>query len=101
MATTPHLSSLPSLLLASVVIFLLASVTSAIGINYGTLGNLPPPHKVVDFIKTKTIIDSVKIYDANPDIIRSLAGTGLDVTIMVPNSDIPAMANAENARRWV
>ncbi|KAF3558058.1 hypothetical protein F2Q69_00010873 [Brassica cretica] len=101
MATTPHFLTLPSLLLASVVIFLLSSKTSAIGINYGTQGNLPPPQQVVDFIKTKTIIDSVKIYDANPDILRALSGTGIDVTIMVPNGNIPALANVENARQWV
>ncbi|KAF3578085.1 hypothetical protein DY000_02028919 [Brassica cretica] len=101
MATTPHLLTLPSLLLASVVIFLLSSKTSAIGINYGTQGNIPPPQQVVDFIKTKTIIDSVKIYDANPDILRALSGTGIDVTIMVPNGNIPALANVENARQWV
>ncbi|KAJ4891979.1 glycosyl hydrolase family 17 protein [Raphanus sativus] len=101
MATTPHFFSLPSLLIASVVIFLLSSVASAIGVNYGTLGNLPPPQQVVDFIKTKTIFDSVKIYDANPDILRALAGTGINVTIMVPNGNIPAMANVENARQWV
>lgn len=101
MATTPHFFSLPSLLIASVAIFLLSSVASAIGVNYGTLGNLPPPQQVVDFIKTKTIFDSVKIYDANPDILRALAGTGINVTIMVPNGNIPAMANVENARQWV
>jgi len=101
MATTPHFLTLPSLLLASVVIFLLSSKTSAIGINYGTQGNLPPPQQVVDFIKTKTIIDSVKIYDANPDILRALSGTGIDITIMVPNGNIPALANVENARQWV
>ncbi|KAF8048928.1 hypothetical protein N665_2350s0006 [Sinapis alba] len=98
MAKTPI-----SLLLILVVIFHLSSVTSAVGVNYGTLGNLRPPNEVVDFIKTKTIIDSVKIFDASPDILRALAGTGIDVTIMVPNANIPAMANDVDyyARQWV
>ncbi|KAG2326372.1 hypothetical protein Bca4012_035337 [Brassica carinata] len=96
MAKTPFF-----LLLVSVVIFQLSAVTSALGVNYGTLGKLRPPKEVVDFIKTKTIIDSVKIFDASPDILRALAGTEIDVTIMVPNANITAMVNVDYARQWV
>ncbi|CAA7029027.1 unnamed protein product [Microthlaspi erraticum] len=91
----------PSFLLVSVVILQLSAVTSAIGINYGTLGNLPPPQQVVNFIKKNTIFDSVKIFDANPDILRALAGTGINVTMMVPNGNIPAMVSVDYARQWV
>ncbi|CAH8364151.1 unnamed protein product [Eruca vesicaria subsp. sativa] len=65
------------------------------------MGNLPSPQQVVDFIKTKTNINSVKIFDANPDILRALSGTGIDVSIMVPNGNIPALASVQNARQWV
>lgn len=102
MAKTQQVFTLPFLLLlVSVEILQLSAVTSAIGINYGTLGNLPPPQQVVDFIKKNTIFDSVKIFDANPDILRALACTGINVTIMVPNGNIPTMVNVENARQWV
>ncbi|CAL9236202.1 unnamed protein product, partial [Arabidopsis halleri] len=101
MAKTTRFFTLPFLLIVAGVIFQLSAVTSAIGINYGTLGNLQPPQQVVDFIKTNTTFDSVKIYDANPDILRSFAGSEINVTIMVPNGNIPAMVNVANARQWV
>ncbi|XP_019101050.1 PREDICTED: glucan endo-1,3-beta-glucosidase-like [Camelina sativa] len=101
MAKTTRCSTLPFLLIVAPVIFQLLAVTSAIGINYGTLGKLQPPQKVVDFIRTKTNFDSVKIYDANPNILRALAGSEINVTIMVPNGNIPAMVNVANARQWV
>ncbi|EOA28895.1 hypothetical protein CARUB_v10025141mg [Capsella rubella] len=101
MAKTTRCSTLPFLPIVAAMIFQLSAVTSAIGINYGTLGNLQPPQQVVDFIKTKTKLDSVKIFDANPDILRGLAGTEISVTIMVPNGNIPAMVDVANARQWV
>ncbi|VYS54975.1 unnamed protein product [Arabidopsis thaliana] len=101
MAKTIRSFILPFLLIVAGVIFQLSAVTSAIGINYGTLGNLQPPQQVVDFIKTKTTFDSVKIYDANPDILRAFAGSEINITIMVPNGNIPAMVNVANARQWV
>ncbi|CAH2060400.1 unnamed protein product, partial [Thlaspi arvense] len=90
-----------SLLLVSAVFFQLSAVTSAIGINYGTLGNLPPPQQVIEFINTKTIIDAVKIFDANPDILQALAGTGIDITIIVPNDRILGTVQVENSLQWV
>lgn len=75
---------------------------NCIGVNYGTLGNnLPPPAEVARFLKEKTFIDRVKIFDANPDIIRAFANTGILLTITVPNGDIPSLTNLDNARRWI
>lgn len=89
------------LLLPSAVLLQLTTV-SAIGVNYGTLGdNLPPPAQVADFIKTQTIINRVKIYDTNPDIIRAFANTGIALTITAGNGDIPALTQIAFARQWV
>ncbi|KAF2318795.1 hypothetical protein GH714_010757 [Hevea brasiliensis] len=89
------------LLLISTVLHLSTS-TFAIGVNYGTLGNdLPTPSQVANFLKTQTIINSIKIFDSNHDIIRSFANTGISVTITIGNGDIPALANLGNARKWV
>lgn len=88
-------------LLTAALLHLLAAV-SAIGINYGTLGdNLPPPAQVANFIKTQTIIDRVKIFDTNPDILRAFANTGIAVTITAGNGDIPALTQLAFARQWV
>ncbi|PKI46567.1 hypothetical protein CRG98_032909 [Punica granatum] len=75
---------------------------SAIGVNYGTLGdNLPPPAQVANFIKTQTIIDRVKIFDTNPDILRGFANSGIAMTITAANGDIPALTQIGYARQWV
>ncbi|KAK4431188.1 Glucan endo-1,3-beta-glucosidase [Sesamum alatum] len=89
---------------AATALFLLAAITTvhSIGVNYGTLGNnLPPPTQVAQFLKEKTIIDGIKIYDANPDILRAFANTGIHVTVTVPNDQIPNLTVVRNARRWV
>lgn len=95
-ATLPRLSA---------AIFLLLQISTtvfAIGVNYGTLGNnLRPPAEVVNFLKTKTKIDRVKIFDTNPDILRAFAGSGILVTVTVGNGEIPALGNLAFARAWV
>ncbi|WOL03686.1 hypothetical protein Cni_G12406 [Canna indica] len=75
---------------------------SRLGINYGTLGdNLPSHARSVARIRSIGA-GAVKIYDANPDILRALAGTRLRVSIMVPNEIIPTLGtNASRADAWV
>ncbi|XP_062084960.1 glucan endo-1,3-beta-glucosidase-like [Humulus lupulus] len=74
----------------------------SIGINYGTVGNnLPPPSQVAKFLKTQTTIDRVKIFDANPDILRAFSNTGIALTVTVGNGDVPALAKLPGAQSWV
>ncbi|KAK1572303.1 hypothetical protein Q3G72_030391 [Acer saccharum] len=90
------------LLLFATVFFHLAATTSAIGVNYGTLGdNLPPPAKVAEFLQTKTTIDRIKLFDANPEILRAFANTNISVTVTVGNGDIPGIVQASTAQKWV
>ncbi|KAK3407591.1 hypothetical protein EUGRSUZ_J00013 [Eucalyptus grandis] len=89
------------LLLTAALLHLLAAA-SAIGVNYGTLGdNLPPPAQVANFIKSQTIINRVKIFDTNPDILRAFADTGIAMTVTAGNGDIPALTRLAYARQWV
>ncbi|KAM3268361.1 glucan endo-1,3-beta-glucosidase [Capsicum chacoense] len=75
---------------------------SSIGVNYGTLGNnLPPPSQVAQFLKDKTIIDKIKIFDLNPDILRAFANTGISVTVTVPNGEIPKLLDIGYAKSYV
>ncbi|RRT55929.1 hypothetical protein B296_00023206 [Ensete ventricosum] len=73
-----------------------------LGVNYGTLGNdLPSAARSVDLLHSLGA-GAVKIYDANPAILRALAGTRLRVSIMVPNEVIPSLGvNACAADAWV
>ncbi|KAI3757961.1 hypothetical protein L6452_05506 [Arctium lappa] len=73
-----------------------------IGVNYGTTGdNLPSPKEVAQFLKESTIIDRIKIFDMNTDIIKAFANTGIYVTVTVPNGDIPSLTDSNKAGKWV
>ncbi|KAJ3688545.1 hypothetical protein LUZ61_017709 [Rhynchospora tenuis] len=84
------------------IIFSSAQGLQGLGVNYGTLGNnLPSPEQSVQLIR-KLNAGSVKINDANASILSALAGTGLRVSIMVPNQIIPSIAaNQSAADEWV
>lgn len=87
---------------AFLILLQISTAAYAIGVNYGTLANnLRPPAEVVNFLKTKTKIDRVKLFDANPDILRAFAGSGILVTVTVGNGEIPALTNLDAARQWV
>ncbi|KAH0992528.1 hypothetical protein GBA52_004011 [Prunus armeniaca] len=79
-----------------------AEISSKIGINYGQLGNnLPSPNSSIELIKSMNA-GRVKLYDANPEILNLLSGTNLQVSIMVPNSEISIIAsNQAKADEWV
>ncbi|CAN0864396.1 Glucan endo-1,3-beta-glucosidase, partial [Linum grandiflorum] len=71
----------------------------SIGINYGTqANNLPPPSQVATFLKSHTTIDRVKIFDANPDILRAFADTGISVTVTIANANVPSQAPRRPSR---
>ncbi|XP_039144445.1 glucan endo-1,3-beta-glucosidase-like [Dioscorea cayenensis subsp. rotundata] len=97
------LSPAKTLAVLMVMIHLFSSVTAvSIGVNYGAFAdNLPPPAQVATFIKERTYINRVKLFDCNPDFIRAFAGTGISLMITAPNGDIPSLANATAARAWV
>ncbi|RWW19403.1 hypothetical protein GW17_00016549 [Ensete ventricosum] len=75
-----------------------AAAAISVGVNYGAYANnLPPPVQVAAFLKDRTFIDRVKLFDANPDMIRAFAGTGISLMITVPNGDIPSLASRSSA----
>ncbi|KAI6686808.1 hypothetical protein NL676_032721 [Syzygium grande] len=94
--------------LATAIFFLSVTCTHLsraaypIGVNYGTIAdNLPPPSQVAKFLKTKTTIDRVKLFDANHDMLRAFAGTGIAVAVSVDNGDILSLSKLPAAQSWV
>jgi exo-beta-1,3-glucanase (GH17 family) len=75
---------------------------SEVGVNYGTVaGDLPDPAKVSKLLRDNGIT-MVRIYDANPAVLTSLANTGIKVMVMMPNANIRAAATDKSAAlRWV
>ncbi|KAK8964749.1 Glucan endo-1,3-beta-glucosidase [Platanthera guangdongensis] len=99
--TAPNFQpSIPAFILLALLSF--PSSILSIGVNYGTLAdNLPPPSQVASFLKSKTYIDRVKIFDYKPDIHRSFAGSGISLFITAPNGDIPSLSRLPGACAWV
>lgn len=73
-----------------------------LGVNYGRVADdIPSPRRSVELLRAAGA-GSVKIYDANPAVLRALAGTRWPVSIMVPNEIIPDLAASPAAAdRWV
>ncbi|TKY75348.1 Glucan endo-1,3-beta-glucosidase 13 [Spatholobus suberectus] len=78
------------------------SSVSAVGINYGTLGNnLPSPKKVAQLLQS-SLIDKVKIYDSNPQILQAFSNTGIDLIVAVQNSLVANLsAHPSFAHQWL
>lgn len=75
---------------------------SFIGINYGQVAdNLPSPEATAKLLQS-TAIDKVRLYGADPAIIKALANTGIEIMIGVSSGDIPGMASDPNfANSWI
>ncbi|KAL8556045.1 hypothetical protein ACS0TY_003737 [Phlomoides rotata] len=90
------------LLLSFLLSFYSADSQSFIGVNYGQVAdNLPPPEATAKLLKS-TSIQKVRLYGADPAIIKALANTGIGIVIGAANGDIPALASDPNfAGNWV
>ncbi|KAL9688796.1 hypothetical protein QQ045_033220 [Rhodiola kirilowii] len=79
-----------------------SNAESFIGVNYGQVAdNLPPPEATVKLLRS-TAIQKVRLYGADPAIIKALANTGFGIVIGASNGDIPALASNPNfADQWV
>ncbi|GAA0171942.1 glucosidase [Lithospermum erythrorhizon] len=77
-------------------------ISSKIGVNYGRLGNnLPSPYESIRYIRNMRA-GRVKLYDANPEVLKLLSGTHIQVSIMVTNDLISSVASSqEQANQWV
>ncbi|CAN1775826.1 GN1 [Linum perenne] len=79
-----------------------AYATGSIGVNYGRIANdLPSPAKVVELLKAQGIT-RVKLYDTNSDVLTALAGSGISVTVALPNEMLSDTAADQTfADNWV
>ncbi|KAL3509914.1 hypothetical protein ACH5RR_029315 [Cinchona calisaya] len=77
-----HCSVLLLLLILS--IFSLSDGGS-MGVNYGRIANnLPSAVEVVELLKSQGL-DRVKVYDTDPAVLQALSGSGIKVTVDLPN----------------
>ncbi|KAD2804192.1 hypothetical protein E3N88_37569 [Mikania micrantha] len=73
-----------------------------IGVNIGTaVSDMPHPTQTVVLLKSQQI-RHVRLYDANQPMLFALAGTGIQVTVSIPNQQLLAIAQSNTtAANWV
>lgn len=91
-------------LLAFVTLLMVASDgvgVTALGVNWGNQAfNQLPPSDVVKLMQLNGI-KKAKIFDADYDIIRSMAGTGIELMIAAPNNMLSTLGDPNAAAAWV
>lgn len=75
---------------------------STIGVCYGrNADDLPTPDKVAQLVQLHNI-KYVRIYDANIQVLKAFANTGVELMIGVPNSDLlPFSQYQSNVDTWL
>ncbi|KAF8391709.1 hypothetical protein HHK36_024018 [Tetracentron sinense] len=77
-------------------------VESAIGVNWGTISfHKLSPFVVVDLLKENKI-QKVKLFDADPVVLRALMGSGIEVMVGIPNEMLGVLSSSPVAADlWV
>ncbi|MFS7988346.1 putative glucan endo-1,3-beta-D-glucosidase [Helianthus anomalus] len=83
---------------------------TAIGINYGQIANnLPSPQQAVPLVKS-TGVNKLKLYDANPTVLKAFANTGITftlswnfggVTLGIGNEYLTKLQDPSAAENWI
>lgn len=70
--------------------------------NYGQVADNLPPAAATAKLLQSTSIQKVRLYGADPAIIKALANTGVGIVIGASSGDIPALASDPNAAtQWI
>ncbi|KAJ4982354.1 hypothetical protein NE237_033191 [Protea cynaroides] len=83
-------------------IFAFAADAGSIGVNFGRVANnLPSAVSVVQLLKSQGL-ERVKLYDTDPSVLKSLAGSGIKVVVDLPNEQLYVAAKRPSfAYTWV
>jgi hypothetical protein len=74
----------------------------AVGVNWGTISYNPLPTSVVVGLLKDNNLNKVKLFDADPHVIGSMAGTNIEVMVAAPNEMLATLAgSADAAAAWV
>lgn len=79
----------------------LATKVESIGINYGQIANnLPSPDEVVGLVKSIGAT-KVKLYDADPKVLKAFANTGVEFMVGLGNEYLSKMRDPSKAQAWI
>ncbi|KAI3456609.1 hypothetical protein Pfo_013272 [Paulownia fortunei] len=100
MASTQFSSKILVLLLCVSVVVVV--VESGIGVNWGTVAlHRLSPETVVDLLKDNKIA-KVKLFDADPTVLKALMGSGIEVMVGIPNEMLALLSTSASASDlWV
>ncbi|XP_027155127.1 glucan endo-1,3-beta-glucosidase 8-like [Coffea eugenioides] len=72
-----------------------------LGVNWGTVSSHKlAPETVIQLLKDNGI-QKVKLFDADPTILKALAGSGLEVMIAATNLELADLGDPTKAKDWV
>lgn len=103
MATSTSFSYCSSLFLSILIIsgFVFAEMVNSMGINYGQIANnLPSPDDVVPLVKSIGI-SKIKLYDADPKVLKAFANTGVQFIVGLGNEYLIKVQDPAQAQNWV
>ncbi|MCD7470871.1 hypothetical protein HAX54_011055 [Datura stramonium] len=96
-----HCFSSTLLLSVVILVFLSPVMATSIGVNYGQIAdNLPPPEKVVPLVKSMGAT-RVKLYDADPRVLKAFSNTGVEFIVSLGNEYLSDMKDPAKAQAWV
>ncbi|KAG8382575.1 hypothetical protein BUALT_Bualt05G0091900 [Buddleja alternifolia] len=92
---------LPLLLFSASLLLTTAAAGASVGINYGQIANnLPHPETVVPLVKSIGAT-RVKLYDADPRVLKAFANTGVEFIVCIPNELLAKIRDPKQALAWV
>ncbi|KAL1548056.1 glucan endo-1,3-beta-glucosidase 11-like [Salvia divinorum] len=91
----------PALTFSLLFSALLFTTSWALGINYGQIANnLPHPESVVPLAKSMGIT-RIKLYDADPHVLKAFANTGVEFVVGLGNEYLSDVTDPKQALSWV
>ncbi|KAK7246039.1 hypothetical protein RIF29_40896 [Crotalaria pallida] len=83
-------------------VFVVVSVESGIGVNWGTVSfHRLKPTTVVDLLRDNKI-QKVKLFEADSDVLKALMGSGIQVMVGIPNEMLSLLSSSLSASDlWV
>ncbi|XP_047322403.1 glucan endo-1,3-beta-glucosidase 14-like [Impatiens glandulifera] len=76
-------------------------ISVGVGINYGQIANnLPSPSRVAGLLRTLNIT-RVKLYDADPNVLRAFANSDVDFVLGLGNEYLQNMTDVKKAQAWI
>ncbi|WOL12462.1 hypothetical protein Cni_G21229 [Canna indica] len=79
-----------------------ALLADALGCNWGTRSSHPLPADIVVRLLKDNGFNKVKLFEAEPDALRALGRTGIEVMVGIPNEMLTPLAGSVSvAEQWV